>query len=212
VTLATLCGRRAQFRYNLHKRYGDVVRIAPDELSYARGQGWRDIYSTQAKVNATRAIRGVEEDGAAPSVVTANGEDHTRQKRIITSIFSEKVLKEQEPLFIKYADLLVEKLSEAKGQPLALADWYNFTTFDIIGDLLFGESLGLLTHAQYIPWVKSIPDFLRAFAMIVVLYEYRLFRAVWMLLPSKLLRSLRETHFRYTAEKLDHYLKVPRED
>jgi hypothetical protein len=28
----------------LHERYGDVVRLAPDELSYANEEAWREVY------------------------------------------------------------------------------------------------------------------------------------------------------------------------
>lgn len=205
--MATIRGQRAQFRRNLHRKYGEIVRVAPDELSFTHAQSWRDIYGTQAKVAGTRAIRGVEEETGAHSVVTASGEDHTRQKRVITTLFTEKNVKENEATFVQYSDLLVQRLMESEGKPMAMADWYNFATFDIIGDLLFGESLGLLDNSEYIPWVTSISDFLKAFATIVVLYEYRLFRFVWSLMPNKMLRSLRETHFRYTTDKLERYLQ-----
>jgi cytochrome P450 len=128
---------------------------------------------------------------------------------MMTTIFAEKVLKEKEHVFAHYSDLLVQRLKESKGKPVAMADWYNFTTFDIVGDLLFGESLGLLDNSDYIPWVRSITDFLKAFAVIVVLYEYRLFRFFWSLMPNKMLQSLRQTHFRYTNDKLERYLARP---
>ncbi|KAM5431344.1 hypothetical protein McanMca71_003701 [Microsporum canis] len=206
VTWATLSGQRAQFRFNLHRKYGDVVRIANDELSFAHGQGWKEIYGTSANVRGTRAIRGVEEEGGARSVVTANGDDHTRQKRIITLAFSEKNLKENEATFVKYTDLLVQRMEESKGEPMDMSDWYNFVTFDIIGELLFGECLGLLTHSKYIPWVKSVSQFLKSFAFIVVLNEYLLFRLVWNLMPQTVLSNLRRTFLTYTSEKLERYL------
>ncbi|PGH17922.1 hypothetical protein AJ79_00821 [Helicocarpus griseus UAMH5409] len=208
VTLATLRGQRAQFRFNVHRKYGDIVRIASNELSFAHAQGWRDIYSTQSKVQVTKAVSGVEEKEGAQSIVTAEGDIHTRQKRMMTTMFSEKMLREKESLFVGYTDLLIQKLAAFEGKPVPLADWYNFTTFDIIGDLLFGEPLGMLSNSKYVPWVRSIHDFLKGFAIIVVLYEYSLFRALWALVPSKILNNLRETHFRYTGEKLENYLRL----
>lgn len=184
------------------------MRIASDEVSYAHGQAWRDIYGTQAKVNPTRSIRGVEEKEGHHSIVMANGDVHTRQKRIISSVFSERMIKEKEHVFDEYADLMIRRLAEHEGRPLAIADWYNFTSFDIVGHLLFDESLGLLAHSQYVPWVEAIPEFLKGFAMIVVLYEYRLFRILWTLMPSKFLNTFRDAHFRYTGEKLDRYFKL----
>lgn len=32
----------------LHKKYGPVLRIAPDELSYASAQAWQDIYGSSS--------------------------------------------------------------------------------------------------------------------------------------------------------------------
>ncbi|KAK2807823.1 hypothetical protein FQN49_008768, partial [Arthroderma sp. PD_2] len=207
VTWATLRGQRAQFRFHLHRKYGDVVRIANDELSFAHGQGWKEIYGTSANVRGTRAIRGVEEEGGARSVVTSNGEEHTRQKKIVTQAFAEKNLKENEETFVKYANLLVTRMEESKGEPMNMSDWYNFATFDVMGELLFGECLGLLTHSKYIPWVQSVSQFLKAFAMIMVLHEYWLFRIAWNLMPQTLLSNMRQAFLTYTSEKLERYLK-----
>ncbi|EFQ99889.1 hypothetical protein MGYG_02901 [Nannizzia gypsea CBS 118893] len=206
VTWATLSGQRAQFRFNLHRKYGDVVRIASDELSFAHGQGWKEIYGTSANARGTRAIRGVEEEGGANSVVTANGECHTRQKRLITIVFSEKNLKENEPTFVKYTDLLVQRMEESKGAPMDMSDWYNFTALDVVGELLFGESLGLLENSRYIPWVESVQQFLKAFAIILVLNEYLLFRVIWGLVPHSVLSRQRQKFLNYTSDKLARYL------
>lgn len=212
VTLATLRGRRAQFRFDLHRKYGEIVRVAPDELSFAHSRAWKEIYGTASTLLPTETIHGVDSEDGARTVVTANGEDHTRQKRMITTILSEKMLKEKEPMFVKYADLLVQRLQESKEAPVDISDWYNFTTFDLVGDLFFGESMGLLADSKYIPWVKAIQDFLKAFAMIVVLHEYRIFRILWSLMPARLMKHLRDTHLSYTTDKLERYMKRPERD
>jgi hypothetical protein len=33
--------------HELHKKYGNVVRIAPDELSFIDPQAWKDIYTAR---------------------------------------------------------------------------------------------------------------------------------------------------------------------
>ncbi|KLJ12596.1 hypothetical protein EMPG_12382 [Blastomyces silverae] len=208
ITWATFRGQRAQFRFNAHRKYGEIVRIASNELSFAHAQGWRDIYGTQAKVEMTKPASGIEEQEGAQSVVTAEGDTHTRQKRMLATMFTEKILKEKESLFISHADLLVKRLKAFEGQPVALGDWYNFTTFDMMGDLLFGESLGMLSTSEYVPWVKSIHNFLKAFAFTNVLNEYLWFRALWAFMPSKILDTLRDTHFQFTAQKVNRYLEL----
>ncbi|KAK2813209.1 hypothetical protein FQN50_000887 [Emmonsiellopsis sp. PD_5] len=164
VTVAKIRGWKAQFCFNLHRKYGQIVRIASNELSFTHTQGWKDIYGTNAKVQKIKPISGVEEEGGALSVVTAEGDTHTKQKRIMKTMFSEK---KKESVFISYADQLIQRLLAFEDRPISLADWYSFTTFDIIGDLLFGEPLGMLSRSEYVPWVKAVPDFVKAFVLIV---------------------------------------------
>jgi cytochrome P450 len=48
---------------------------------------------------------------------------------------------------------MVEKDPAAK---INVVDWYNFTTFDIMADLTFGEPLHLLDRSKYSPWVSAV--------------------------------------------------------
>jgi len=65
--------------------------------------------------------------------------DHARQRKIFTPAFSDRALKQQEPLFLKYTNQLVAKIKEhIEEDPDSEIDMirlYNFTTFDIMGDL-----------------------------------------------------------------------------
>jgi cytochrome P450 len=85
-------------------------------------------------------------------------EDHSRMRKIFTPAFSDRALKQQEPLFVKYADLLVARLREGiEDRPdkrFDMVKMYNFTTFDVMGDLTFGESLHMLDKTEYDPWVR----------------------------------------------------------
>jgi cytochrome P450 len=87
-----------------------------------------------------------------PNLIQARDVDHNRQRKIFTPAFSDRALKQQEPLFLKYTDQLVSKLKEnIKQDPDAKLDMvrmYNFTTFDIMGDLTFGEPLHMLRNAE----------------------------------------------------------------
>jgi hypothetical protein len=48
----------------------------------------------------------------------------------------------------KYFDLLIKRLYENYAKPINSVNWYNFTTFDIIGDLTFGEPFGCLENSK----------------------------------------------------------------
>ena len=71
----------------------------------------------------------------ARSVVSAASEaDHSRMRRVLAPGFSEKAVREQEPLIQEYVDLLMNLLHEAsvKG-PQNIVSWYELIAFDIIG-------------------------------------------------------------------------------
>ena len=63
-------------------------------------------------------------------------DEHARQRKIFTPAFSDRALKQQEPLFLKYAHKLVRKLRESvqedPDKKLDLVGMYNFTTFDVM--------------------------------------------------------------------------------
>ncbi|GAM37655.1 cytochrome P450 monooxygenase [Talaromyces pinophilus] len=141
----------------MHEHYGDIVRVAPDELSFAHPDAWSDIYKKSAdELDKAHWFYRVSE--ACPlSIISEYHEQHGLLRRQLTSGFSEKSLRDQEPIIRGYIDLLLQRLRENSnnGQPLVISDWFNFTTFDIIGDLVFSKPFGCLARSDYHEWVKS---------------------------------------------------------
>lgn len=97
-----------------------------------------------------------------PSMVTIpDPETHGRQRKIIAHAFSERALREQEYILQRYSDLLISRLhdqtKQGKGaQDVNMCDWYNFTTFDVVGDLCFGDSFHCLEKGDNHPWVSVL--------------------------------------------------------
>lgn len=153
----------------LHDKFGDVIRIAPNELIFRSPSAWKDIYGHRTH-NSKPFIKDPyfydpPPNGAA-TITYSNEEDHSRQRRLLAHAFSDKALKEQEVLIRSYADLLVRKLKESiaasnSGTQVDLVRWYNYTTFDLIGDLTFGEPFNCLQDTRYHPWVSLIFDSVR---------------------------------------------------
>jgi hypothetical protein len=124
----------------LHREYGSIVRVGPNELSFLDAQAWKDIYGFQPAGKTSNHKDPKFYDFASlavRSLVNANDQDHARARRIFSNAFSDKALKEQEPLFMKYADLMVQKLHEMVDLDLDtkvnIVEMFNFTTFDIMG-------------------------------------------------------------------------------
>ena len=142
----------------LHERYGEVVRIHPDEVSFIGSSAWKDIYNSHPPFPKPTFGTAVPPNGVRPMMTTNNTEDHDRQRSILSHAFSTSALKDQEVVVSYYADLMVERLKErvANGEDTVdILRWCQYATFDIIGDLCFGESFGCLETGSNHPWITK---------------------------------------------------------
>ncbi|EMF16370.1 benzoate 4-monooxygenase cytochrome P450, partial [Sphaerulina musiva SO2202] len=158
---------------DLHRRYGSVVRLTPNEVSFSSGEtAWPDIYGFRTGRLKGRA--NTQKDpmwypspvNGVPSILLDNDENHSKGRRLLSHAFSDKALQEQEPLIQKYVDQLVDRLKEVTSkddQPVDMTKWYNWMTFDVVADLLFGEPFGCLqnlaTHKHIDLLFKSLKGF-----------------------------------------------------
>lgn len=113
----------------LHRKYGPIVRLGPKELSFAGGaQAWADIHGPKKgalphkdPVFYPSSING------ANSLMTASDAEHSRQRKIMAHAFSERTLKEQEPLLKSWAAKMKTKMAEriASNQDIDIVKFYN---------------------------------------------------------------------------------------
>lgn len=100
----------------------------------------------------------------APSILVSDDRDHARGRKLLSHAFTDKAVAEQEPILQNYADQLVQGIGNAgvtNRQLVDLVRWYNWTTFDIVSDLLFGESFGCLQQQETHQYVDLLLDSLK---------------------------------------------------
>lgn len=162
----------------LHDKYGPVVRFGPNDVSFITLSRWKDIYGHRSpgQPNFDKDVRVYRQrKTGAPNILVANNAEHSRFRRLISHAFSEKALRGQEGVMKRYVDKLITKMHEratAKSNVMNMVKWYNFTTFDFIGDLAFGESFGCLDSGGYHPWVAVIFEGFRLSAYVLVTKYY----------------------------------------
>ncbi len=120
----------------LHEKYGDVVRIAPNQLSYISVAAWRDIYgagrvgyslmdvapASQSSAKADRGQQMRKEELVFPGddfeyfdarpMISCDATNHARHRRVVGHAFSDRALREYEPTLGQHADLFVQRLRE----------------------------------------------------------------------------------------------------
>lgn len=158
-------GKWPQILQELHKKHGDVVRVATNELSFASAQSYKDIYGHASK-DRTTFLKGPSyiRPTKYPSIVHANGEAHRKQRKALAHAFSAQALRDQENIVTKYVDIFAAQLGEwstARPTGVDIVEAFNWITFDIIGDLAFGESFKAVETGKTHPWVSIILDTIR---------------------------------------------------
>jgi cytochrome P450 len=200
----------------LHEKYGEVVRIAPDELIFCYPEAFTHIMGHRK--------RGEEENGKDPdfwredtiTLTGSNGERHRRVRRILSHAFSAQAMAEQQPLIKQYVNLLIERLKTVAegGQPQEMTGWYNWTTFDIIGDLAYGDPFGCLETSSYHPWIKLIFKHLNGMAINNSVSKFPLARFLLKFFTPKRIVKDVEQHHEFNKAKVAKRLSVqePRPD
>ena len=107
---------------------------------------------------------------------------------------------------MSYVNLLIQGLHENVSKPQDLVAWYNRTTFDVIGDLAFGQPFGSLKDQHYHPWVTTILDGVNGGTDISAAHRYGLGDLLVKLIPKKLLKAF-DDMWKYTAENVARRLE-----
>ncbi|KAJ3453469.1 hypothetical protein MRS44_017716 [Fusarium solani] len=193
-----------------HDKYGDVVRVAPNELSFNTPQAYKDIYGHAIEGRKPFLKSRVFYD-RGPSVVhpdivfTIDPEQHRPQRRSLSHAFSAKALRESEDIIRGHVWLFVEQIGK-HGSPgsggVDMSAVYNWLTFDIIGELTFGESFRSVANWKPDIYVSLILEFTKHFTLLQVAKRLSVPESLlsW-LMPSDLQASI-SLHERLTKDKV----------
>lgn len=149
----------------LHKRYGGIVRIAPNELSVVDARGWKDIYGPRKSESGPKELPKNKQfyqvfgPGSPESIFSADLDKHATIRNSISPAFSERNLRATEPILHEYVDLFIRRLRENSqdgSTPVDLSAWFNYLTFDLSGRLTLGSAFDCLRNSKYHVWVSAI--------------------------------------------------------
>ncbi|PLB55889.1 benzoate 4-monooxygenase cytochrome P450 [Aspergillus steynii IBT 23096] len=176
---------------DLHDQYGEVVRIGPNMLVYRNAQAWKNICGHR------------KSGDGGPMLLEADDANHSRQRRLLAHAFSDRALREQEPTLRYYVDLLMRQLNDsaASNEAVDVTKWFNYITFDIIGDLAFGEPFACLKNKGYHPWVASIFQNAKGGCLMRPFRTMLPSSLLSILMPAKL-TQMREKHQHFSREKV----------
>ncbi|KAL2868106.1 cytochrome P450 [Aspergillus lucknowensis] len=132
----------------LHRQYGPFVRIGSSDISVIHPKALDIVYGPNS-----RCFKGISYDMSYPEVslqLMRNPAQHHARRRVWSGAFSDKLLRGYEQRIRGYREKLVARLSEMSmsGQPVNIRKWFSLYSFDVMGDLSFGEGFGSLERGE----------------------------------------------------------------
>ncbi|KAG0647709.1 Cytochrome P450 monooxygenase [Hyphodiscus hymeniophilus] len=142
----------------LHARYGPIVRIAPNELSFSSPEAARELLSAGKGFHKT-PFYSVFPPPENPDIFTETREDvHARKKRVANVPYSMAAMQQLTPFIDETIEVLLSKLNNSEGK-VDLGDWLHFFAFDVLGEVAFSRKFGFLVQGVDIDdTIKTIDD------------------------------------------------------
>ncbi|KAK5447930.1 hypothetical protein LTS15_009429 [Exophiala xenobiotica] len=161
-----------------HEKYGNIVRIQPNHISFIEPRAAKDIYGFQSKMlkdDFYETFAAPDQEGHTfKSIVnTPDREEHSRKRKYISNAFAQRTVVNLDPLVNRGVANLVKQFDTiaVSGPPkwpgaprdgfTNLYRWINLLAYDIVGEISFGECLGLCEQGddvmEALPFDGSAP-------------------------------------------------------
>ncbi|KUJ18640.1 isotrichodermin C-15 hydroxylase [Mollisia scopiformis] len=185
-----------------------IALLSECSLSFAHIDAWTEIFQGRPGHPQYQKdpVWWGKQPGQAESLLSAGPRDHSRMKKILSHGLTQRALKLQEPTVQKYVALLIDKLKDQvaespAGAVVDMVPWFNYTTFDIFGDLAYGESFDCLQHSKYHPWITILFKSVKAASFIIAARFYPLIDFLLMKCIPPSLKQMAKDHISLIEHK-----------
>ncbi|KAJ1916684.1 hypothetical protein H4219_003643 [Mycoemilia scoparia] len=179
--------------YEEHKKYGECVRLGPNLVSVTNPADWKRVLMSH-KFSKTMTPN-ITIMGAPNTFTTDDPELNKTRRRLLKPAYTtthiaameDKILESGPMSFKRKIDDAIQNRSRDKKPSGAVRinyiDWFHYMTFDIIGELAFGQNFGMLQRGDLmmLDGIKAI-NTINSFEIFVpILRNFR-----WLIAPFSL--------------------------
>lgn len=140
-------GDRYLHLYQLHKKYGPVVRYAPNALSFNSSTALQQIYGHGAqsrKFQKSEFYKGfVAVKGVHNTHNAIDKKVHARKRRVLSAAFGENALRGMEGDMLVHIGEAMELIEKGKDG-MDVGEVMSWLAFDVMGEFSFGKTFGML--------------------------------------------------------------------
>ncbi|KAK2022913.1 cytochrome P450 [Colletotrichum zoysiae] len=155
-----LSGRYPWAMQRAFREYGDVVRIAPNELVFITPKAYTDIYTSSINgrpgfVKSDMLDTGDKYEGLASE---RDIDKHRAARKQLAPAFSPRSLKQYEPIVHAHVDEFVAELqnSPVLDEGVDIAPWFERATCDLGGSITLGHNFKNIQSGQNHPILESL--------------------------------------------------------
>ena len=161
--------RSRPFIISQHEKYGPIVRVGPNSLSFSDPAARADIYGSKVllKSDFYLTAAAVSKGRATPSLFsTTNIEWHKNVRGVFNKFYQvSRFRKYMEPVMRQSIPLLIEQIGRTQEDHpyIDIAKWIQLLTLDVMTGLTFGESFGFLERGGDVNSVMKDSSFYHSY-------------------------------------------------
>lgn len=144
----------------LHEQYKtDVIRTGPREVTVYCADAVNLIHGPNTRCRKGPWYALSKTVGGISTHTTRDKDEHRRRRKNWDFAFNTKALREYEPRLNRHAMALMTRLQEQAAKPVVrLTNWVNFYSFDVMGDVGFSRSFGMMEKGEEADVIKLLHE------------------------------------------------------
>ncbi|KAH8596048.1 cytochrome protein [Bisporella sp. PMI_857] len=146
----------------LHKKYGPIVRVAPNRYSFQRPEDMAKIYAIGRGWTKSNFYHAVGQPGIPNIFNMKDDQDHAKRKRKIASLYTMSTMVNYEPAVDEMNTVFLEKWHAfAKERKfINIPEFIQFYAIDVIGQITSGKNFDMMKNEKdvhgLLPIIKSM--------------------------------------------------------
>ncbi|OBT45682.1 hypothetical protein VE00_03948 [Pseudogymnoascus sp. WSF 3629] len=160
----------------LHRRYGPVVRIAPNEYSFEDFEAVKTIYghgTKFAKAPWYNASGDPSKHSRMNLFTDRDMKSHADNRRKVANLYSMTALLKMEPSVNSCIEIVLQRFDEfaSSKQTINMHHWLQCYAFDVIGLITFSRRFGFLDKGEDIEEIMKTIHYFLHYSTLVGIYN-----------------------------------------
>ncbi|CCX32289.1 cytochrome P450 [Pyronema domesticum] len=201
-----------------HDKYGPVVRIAPNDLSFATPTSYRDIYTKQNGRGTFIKTEFYKQISMGFETVGFASEDrvdvHAKQRKLFAPVFSAQGVRAYEHLLLSTMEKFLKQIERIgkTDEGVDIAEWFHRLLYDVTADLAFGEPSGATDTSGDNYWLKLVNDNINIATYVDCACRFAVFKFLIENFTPKRALEARDRHVKWSIATTGQRILDPRRE